>query len=877
MSSNNKKLFKNYIHCEYKAYLIHIKQIEELNALEFHFARETEYYISSIPDNIAHQKISTKNQQSNVFTPVEYSTKNKIDISRKIELGYQAINSGIPEKKLSKYGVIIYGLKYLKTKIQLKKYSNLAKKIAGEVSKIENETNIPVFRLCSHCRVCRFQSFCRQKAIQSDDLSLISGLSKKEILKLNKRGLFTVTQLGHSFSPQKRRMKANTKHLFSLKALAIKDKKIYVNHVPKLPSSLVNICLDVEGLFENELYYLIGLKIITPNGFEEKCWWADGALEERLIWQNFLDKVLAFKDFTIFHFGSYEIDFLKKMYGKYGGCLADDYEKICKSMVNILTLCHLNIYFPTYTNGLKDVAGYLNFIWNRPEASGLMSIIWRKNWEKSGDDQLKRTLIQYNADDCNALSVVVDMIYKIIANAEVNTEDFIRADKMKKINQYRWGRNTFASTDFNYVNQCAYFDYQKAKIYWRTDNRLKKRIKLREREERRKYRPNQYITFSRPTICPHCSHNKVNVHDKISRTVIDLKFTRTGIKRWIVNGSGNRYRCVRCWKVVYPADYFQSSFMYGRNLMVWVVYLSIGLKISHESILNSLNEAFGFRFNNDFVTRFKTVFSKYYNETYEEIRENIQKGNLVHVDETRISIRGATGYIWVFSNFKNVYYAYSESREGKILQETLGPFKGVLISDFFAAYDSIECPQQRCLIHLIRDVNDDFLKHQFDKEFKTLVESFGQLMKTIIETVDKRGLKKYFLKKHLRDVERFYKNVVDKEATSEMVLKYKTRFQKNRQRLFTFLTYDGVPWNNNSAENAIKGFATFRSLVGGLSTEISIRESLILLSVAQTLKNNDASFLKFMKAEEKSINAFLSKEKGSNFAFRRMPKKIKST
>ena len=96
--------------------------------------------------------------------------------------------------------------------------------------------------------------------------------------------------------------------------------------------------------------------------------------------------------------------------------------------------------------------------------------------------------------------------------------------------------------------------------------------------------------------------------------------------------------------------------MCGRNLMVWVVYMSIGLKISHESILNSLNDLFGFRFNNDFVTRFKTVFAEYYKFTYLEIRANIQNGAFVHVDETRISIGGATGYIWVFSNLKNVYY-----------------------------------------------------------------------------------------------------------------------------------------------------------------------------------------------------------------------------
>ena len=33
---------------------------------------------------------------------------------------------------------------------------------------------------------------------------------------------------------------------------------------------------------------------------------------------------------------------------------------------------------------------------------------------------------------------------------------------------------------------------------------------------------------------------------------------------------------------------------------------------------------------------------------------------------------------------------------------------------------------------------------------------------------------------------------------------YQKRFGKYGDRLFTFLSHDGVPWNNNLAENAVK-------------------------------------------------------------------------
>ena len=38
------------------------------------------------------------------------------------------------------------------------------------------------------------------------------------------------------------------------------------------------------------------------------------------------------------------------------------------------------------------------------------------------------------------------------------------------------------------------------------------------------------------------------------------------------------------------------------------------------------------------------------------------------------------------------------------------------------------------------------------------------------------------------------------------------RLEKNRNKMFTFLDFDNVPWNNNNAEHAIKKLAAYREL-----------------------------------------------------------------
>ena len=83
----------------------------------------------------------------------------------------------------------------------------------------------------------------------------------------------------------------------------------------------------------------------------------------------------------------------------------------------------------------------------------------------------------------------------------------------------------------------------------------------------------------------------------------------------------------------------------------------------------------------------------------------------------------------------------------------------------------------------------------------------------MVETIDRHGLQSRFLKHHLASVDRFYERLCKLAPRSEVASKSKQRFEKNRHTLFTFLSHDGVPWNNNNAEHAIKAFATLLEAV----------------------------------------------------------------
>jgi hypothetical protein len=224
-----------------------------------------------------------------------------------------------------------------------------------------------------------------------------------------------------------------------------------------------------------------------------------------------------------------------------------------------------------------------------------------------------------------------------------------------------------------------------------------------------------------------------------------------------------------------------------------------------------------------------------------------------------MKIRKNSGYVWVLTSLEEVIYIYTDTREGDMIQDLLRDFKGVLVSDFYAAYDGINCPQQKCLIHLMRDLNDDLLKYPFNEELKGIGQEFTLLLKSIIETIDQFGLKTKFLRTHKPSVEGFYERLYSRDYKTDIAVYYQERFNKNRNKLFTFLDYDDVPWNNNNAEHTIKAFAKLRRILEHEIEEKGINDYIILLSICETCKYKGINFLDFLRSGKKDINDFIGR------------------
>jgi hypothetical protein len=252
----------------------------------------------------------------------------------------------------------------------------------------------------------------------------------------------------------------------------------------------------------------------------------------------------------------------------------------------------------------------------------------------------------------------------------------------------------------------------------------------------------------------------------------------------------------------------------------------------------------------------KALMVRYYEKTTKGILQRLLAGNLIHVDETQMKLSKSKGYVWVLASMEEVVYIYRPNREVGFLKELLADFKGVLVSDFYSGYDGMACRQQKCLIHLIRDMNSDLRKNPFDDELKGLIGPFGTLLRNIVKTIDCHGLKAEWLSNHKPKVDGFLEQVCNSEYRSQVAQGYKERFVKYRDKLFTFLEYDGVPWNNNNAEYAIKQFSHYREGVEGNMVESGLNDYLALLSLCVTCEYKRVKFLHFLQSKMLDIDEF---------------------
>ena len=796
---------------------------------------------------------SDSNLSSYYYEPFITANTYKISNSDRYKASYIGYILSIIQKRKPEKASVLMPDGSLKTIKLGKDIHPLLAKLNGW---IKSKPAVPPVVFKNHCKTCQFEKNCIAFAESEDSISLLSNMPTAVQKKYASKGIFTIKQLSYLYKPRRRSKHwgvMRITHQYELQALAIRTKTIYTTKLMSLELKNAEIFLDIESVPESGFHYLIGVLVVSLDRQQHFSFWAEDPSQEKSIFMEFLNLVGSCPSAPIFHYGSYEKKVISELAARYG----EDVERILERLINLNSYIYGRIYFPTRSNGLKELCKYLGCRWTDEGATGLDSIVWRDQYDKDNCAAHKRKLIVYNEEDCRNLHVLKGTV-KAICSQNSAIEGIKAAEDKDQLLSVS-GKTVV--DDFSALIRSAHGSYEWSKISLKMRQKSKLTTKEVERTTRSKraLKINRTVRVPQARVCP--NHKcKLRPSSLIADVVIlDLVRTGLGIKKQVTRYWGKGAHCPKCRDRIRPPQlraFGRGAAKYGHGIKAWITYQRLTMRLPFRKITQLLEDTFDIRTASGGTSALFLNTCTRYVATENKILKKMLRSAKIHVDETQVNISGEIQYIWVFTDGTNVIFRLTTTRDSGVAHKILDGYQGVLISDFFPGYDKIDCSQQKCWVHLIRDINDDLRHLPFDTEFEIFVIALRNLLLPIFEAVEKYGLKKRNLRKFQKHVDAFYlKHIVDNLYQSDATKKYVKRLVRYRDSLFVFLNNDSIPWNNNMAERALRHLAVQRKISGSFSA-FGMANYLVLLGVMQTCRFQNKSFLDFLMSGEMDVNKF---------------------
>src|ERR1017187_7775408 len=138
------------------------------------------------------------------FIPIRFIFTNKLSDDDRLLLAFDEFVLSEATGREVNFGKIIHGDDHRERRVKTAALAVEVRKCVERITSLLSRPAPPELVLNRHCGECEFQTRCRQKAIETDDLSLLSGMGEMERKKLHSKGIFTVTQLSYTFRPRRR-------------------------------------------------------------------------------------------------------------------------------------------------------------------------------------------------------------------------------------------------------------------------------------------------------------------------------------------------------------------------------------------------------------------------------------------------------------------------------------------------------------------------------------------------------------------------------------------------------------------------------------------------------------------------------------------------
>ena len=122
------------------------------------------------------------------YVPMLFHEGRKVGKEQRLRLEIYGLLLFRLQGQMPSSGIIWHGRECRTTKVRLNGDLRKTERLLREVKEMVNAQSPPKLILNDHCQICEFRQRCHEQAVQEDNISLLRGISEKEIKKYARKG-----------------------------------------------------------------------------------------------------------------------------------------------------------------------------------------------------------------------------------------------------------------------------------------------------------------------------------------------------------------------------------------------------------------------------------------------------------------------------------------------------------------------------------------------------------------------------------------------------------------------------------------------------------------------------------------------------------------
>lgn len=303
---------------------------------------------------------------------------------------------------------------------------------------------------CAHCDLCAWRETCVAKRDADDHLSLVAGIRRDQIKKLEEAGTATLAALaaaadelrpkrlaGETFdnlraqaAEQQRYRAARAARGAAVHSYTFRPSDDPTRGLARLPQpARGDVFFDMEGdpMYRPDrgLEYLFGMYLADEDAYVP--FWATAPAEERRAFEAFVDFIAArrrkYPDLHVYHYAPYEMTALKRLMGGFAS-RENEIDGFLRAglFVDLYPVVRQSVWISQPSYSIKKLEALYGFKRATQTKGGEDSIVMFESWLETQDAATLEDIRAYNEDDCRSTFALREWLVRLRGERNASLE-----------------------------------------------------------------------------------------------------------------------------------------------------------------------------------------------------------------------------------------------------------------------------------------------------------------------------------------------------------------------------------------------------------------------------------------------------------------------